>query len=46
MSVVITTLTGIYRTALYLYATTGRAPAGFDQQVMASAFRPKSGMFR
>jgi len=46
VSVVITTLTGIYRTALYLYATTGQAPAGFDQQVMASAFRPKTGMFR
>lgn len=46
VSVVITTLTGIYRTALYLYATTGRAPAGFDQQVMASAFRPKTGLLR
>ncbi|MEZ5141622.1 MAG: DUF6159 family protein [Acidimicrobiales bacterium] len=46
VSVVISTLTGIYRTALYCYATTGQAPQGFDQQVMAGAFRPKQGLIR
>lgn len=46
VSVVITTLTGIYRTALYCYATTGRAPQGFDQQVMAGAFATKKGLLR
>ncbi len=40
---VINALSGIYRTALYRFATEGEAPAGFDQEIMASAFRPKKG---
>ncbi|MBY0524177.1 MAG: hypothetical protein K2R98_12300 [Gemmataceae bacterium] len=35
-------LNGIFLAALYQYATTGSAPNGFDQQVMATAFAPKA----
>ena len=41
VAVVLSTLGGIYRTALYLYASTGQAPQGFDQNQMASSFRSK-----
>ena len=44
-STVIATLNGIYRTALYLYAD-GRPVQGFDQQALAGAFRPRTGVFR
>lgn len=40
---IINALSGIYRTALYRFATEGEAPAGFDQEIMVSAFRPKKG---
>ncbi len=40
---IINALSGIYRTALYRFATQGQAPAGFDQQIMVDAFRPKKG---
>jgi hypothetical protein len=40
---VISALSGIYRTALYRFATQGEAPAGFDREIMVSAFRPKKG---
>ncbi|TAN08748.1 MAG: hypothetical protein EPN38_02180 [Rhodanobacteraceae bacterium] len=35
------TLQTIYQAAIYLYAANGEAPAGFDGQVLAAAFRPK-----
>ena len=35
------TLTGIYSAALYRYATTGSAGAGFDAGVLQAAFAPK-----
>ncbi len=35
------TLTGIYAAALYRYATTGSAGAGFDAGVLRAAFAPK-----
>ncbi len=35
------TLTGIYSAALYRYATTGSAGAGFDSGVLQAAFAPK-----
>ena len=35
------TLTGIYSAALYRYATTGSAGAGFDSGVLKAAFAPK-----
>ena len=44
-STIIATLNGIYRTALYLYAD-GRPVQGFDQQALAGAFRPRTGVFR
>ncbi len=40
VSVLLSTLSGIYRTALYLYASTGEAPSFFDQAQMAAAFEP------
>lgn len=42
-STVIATLNGIYRTALYLYAS-GQPVAWFDEQVLAGAFRPRTGV--
>lgn len=41
LSIVSAALTGIFRTALYLYATEGRAPAGFTQEYIQNAFAPK-----
>ena len=38
---VFSTLQGIYVAALYQYASTGQAPAGFDATVLAQAFRPR-----
>lgn len=35
------TLSGIYTAALYRFATTGEAPAGFDGRFMSGAFAPK-----
>lgn len=34
-------LSGIYQTALYVFATSGTAPNGFTQDSIVSAFRPK-----
>jgi len=39
--VVMTTLNAIFQTALYMYATTGRRPAGFEQAPLAETFTPK-----
>lgn len=36
------TMSGVFQTALYVYASTGQAPAGFSQQQMTGAFGPKS----
>lgn len=41
VALVSSTLSGIYTAALYRYATTGEAPAGFDAQYMAGAFATK-----
>lgn len=35
------TLQTIYQAAIYVYAATGEAPAGFDSQLVAEAFRQK-----
>ncbi len=35
------TLTAVFRVALYRYATEGRAAGGFGEAALASAFRPK-----
>jgi hypothetical protein len=37
------TLSGIYLSALYAYATTGKVGAGFDETDMSAAFRSKKG---
>lgn len=41
LAVVGASLSGIYRTALYDYATTGQVSAAFSQQAIVSAFAPK-----
>ncbi|MDZ7732811.1 MAG: DUF6159 family protein [Acidimicrobiia bacterium] len=41
VSLVISALNGIYRTALYLYASTGQVPPAFPAQAMQNAFRPR-----
>ena len=42
VSVVISAMTGIYKTALYRYAVDGRAPAGFATSDLADALAPRS----
>jgi hypothetical protein len=42
VSVVVSAMTGIYKTALYRYAVDGRAPAGFAAGDLADAFAPPS----
>jgi hypothetical protein len=42
VSVVVSAMTGIYKTALYRYAVDGRAPAGFAQTDLADAFAPRT----
>jgi hypothetical protein len=42
VSVVVSAMTGIYKTALYRYAVDGRAPAGFAESDLAEAFAPRS----
>jgi hypothetical protein len=41
VSVVISAMTGIYKTALYRYAVDGTAPAGFATSDLADAFAPR-----
>jgi hypothetical protein len=40
-SVVLSAMTGIYKTALYRYAVDGRAPEGFAASDLADAFAPR-----
>ena len=42
VAVVVSAMTGIYKTALYRYAVDGRAPAGFATGDLADAFAPRS----
>lgn len=44
-SLVVSALNGVFRAALYHYATTGSAPAGFSTEAMTNAFAPKRGGF-
>ncbi len=39
--VVLTALNAVFQTALYLYATTGRLPDGFEQSPLEATFVPK-----
>jgi hypothetical protein len=41
LAVMSAALTGIFRTALYLYATEGRTPLGFTPDFVQNAFAPK-----
>src|ERR1700719_1111575 len=43
LSVVSAALSGIFRTALYLYAAEGRTPEGFTPDYVQNAFKVKSG---
>ena len=42
VSVVISTLTAIFQMALYLYATTGQVPMGFEQSAISDTFNERS----
>ncbi len=42
VSVVISTLTAIFQMALYLYATTGQVPMGFEQSGLRDTFNERS----
>lgn len=42
VSVVISTLTAIFQMALYLYATTGQVPMGFEQSGLTDTFKERS----
>ncbi|MCX7619666.1 MAG: DUF6159 family protein [Acidimicrobiales bacterium] len=41
VTVLLSALSGIYRTALYMFASTGEAPGFFDQSQLVAAFGPK-----
>ena len=41
LSVLFSSLQGVFVASLYEYATRGTAPAGFDRQLLDQAFRPK-----
>ena len=41
LAIVSTTLTGIFNTALYIYASTGVVPNGFSPEYIQGAFAPK-----
>jgi len=41
LTIVFSTLAGIFNTALYVYASTGEVPRGFSQQSIRGAFRIK-----
>jgi hypothetical protein len=41
VSIVVSTMTGIYRTALYRYAVDGKAPAAFADAQLGEAFAPR-----
>jgi len=41
LALVQSTLQTIYQVAIYLYAANGEAPPGFDNQLVAGAFREK-----
>ena len=45
-AVVLSCLSTIYRTALYVYSSTGALPSGFTQTSIEGAFRQKQPMFR
>ena len=41
VTLVMATLNGIFQTALYLYATTGSLPAGFEGADLGATFGPR-----
>jgi len=43
LAIVTSALSGIFRTALYLYAAEGRSPEGFSPDFVQHAFAPKGG---
>jgi hypothetical protein len=43
LAIVTSALSGIFRTALYLYAAEGRSPEGFNPDYVQNAFAPKKG---
>ncbi len=45
VALVMSALNGIFRAALYQYATTGSVPSGFSPDAITRAFAPKTGAF-
>jgi len=43
LAIVTSALSGIFRTALYLYASEGRSPEGFNADYVQNAFATKAG---
>src|SRR5262249_3680995 len=41
-STILAALAGIYRTALFMYASSGTVPQGFDAQLLQGAFRTRT----
>ena len=41
ISLISSTLTGVYQTALYIYARTGQVPAQYDPSIVQYAFKQK-----
>jgi hypothetical protein len=46
VALTLSALNGIYRAALYIYASTGRVPDEYPDEVMAEAFAPRTGVRR
>lgn len=46
LGILSTTLQGIFQTALYIYAKTGKVPNGFTPEVVSGAFKPREGIAR
>jgi hypothetical protein len=44
LGILSTTLQGIFQTALYIYAKTGKTPDSFTPEHISGAFKPRSGM--
>jgi hypothetical protein len=44
LGIISSTLNGIYMTALYEYANTGKVPKAFTQDLVTEAFKPKKGL--
>ncbi|MBN2251285.1 MAG: hypothetical protein JW724_04355 [Candidatus Altiarchaeota archaeon] len=44
LAIISSSLSGVFLTALYIYATTGSVPKDFSEETIKGAYRPKSGI--